>query len=267
MARIAIFDSGVGGLSIYSEVSRRLPGHEFVFVSDNLCYPYGNKAEDWLIERVQQLSQRVVNHCSPDVFVVACNTASTIILPALREILAIPVVGVVPAIKPAAKLSNTKHLGLLATPGTIARAYTNDLINEFASDCTVSKVGSSRLVELAEQKLRGNKIDLGILEDELEPLLNNKNIDVVVLACTHFPLLNNEIESIFKANNQSITLIDSAKGIANRVSSLIDDMHPGALQTSNLTAENQAFFTKEIGTQNFLIKQLEKIGLAYQGEL
>ncbi|MFT6047095.1 MAG: glutamate racemase [Arenicella sp.] len=267
MARIAIFDSGVGGLSIYSEVSRRLPGHEFVFVSDNLCYPYGNKAEDWLIARVQQLSQRVVDRCSPDVFVVACNTASTIVLPALRETLPIPVVGVVPAIKPGSKLSKTKHLGLLATPGTIARAYTNDLINEFAAECTVSKVGSSKLVELAEQKLRGKKIDLGILEDEIEPLLKDKEIDVLVLACTHFPLLNNEIESIFKVNNHSLELVDSAKGIANRVSSLIDDMHPGALATSNLTAKNQAFFTKEIGTQNFLINQLEKIGLAYQGEL
>ncbi|MFT5135124.1 MAG: glutamate racemase [Arenicella sp.] len=267
MARIAIFDSGVGGLSIYSEVSRRLPRHDFVFVSDNQCYPYGNKAEDWLIERVQQLSQRVVDHCSPDVFVVACNTASTIVLPALRETLAIPVVGVVPAIKPGAKLSNTKHLGLLATPGTIARAYTNDLINEFAPNCSVSKVGSSALVELAEEKLRGKKIDLSILESELEPLLNDKKIDVVVLACTHFPLLNNEIESIFKAHNHSIKLVDSAKGIANRVSSLIDDMHSGALATSNLTAKHQAFFIAQIGAQNVLIKQLEKLGLAYQGEL
>lgn len=267
MARITIFDSGVGGLSIYSEVSRRLPGHEFVFVSDNQCYPYGNKAEDWLIERVQQLGQRVVEHCSPDVFVVACNTASTIVLPALRETLAIPVVGVVPAIKPAAKLSKTKHLGLLATPGTIARAYTNDLIKEFAADCTVSNVGSSRLVELAEQKLRGEKIDLSILEAELEPLLDNKKIDVLVLACTHFPLLNNEIESVFNANDHSIKLVDSAKGIANRVSSLIDDMHPAALATSNLTAKHQAFFTREIDAQNFLIRQLEKTGLTYQGVL
>jgi glutamate racemase len=181
--------------------------------------------------------------------------------------LAIPVVGVVPAIKPGAKLSKTKHLGLLATPGTIARAYTNDLINEFAAECTVSKVGSSRLVELAEQKLRGKMIDLDILEDEIEPLLNDKKIDVLVLACTHFPLLNNEIESVFKANNHSVELVASAKGIANRVSSLIDGGHPGALATSNLTAKHQALFTKEIGAEEFLIKQLEKLGLAYQGEL
>lgn len=267
MARIAIFDSGVGGLSIYSEVSRRLPGHEFVFVSDNQSYPYGNKTEDWLIERVQKLSQRVVDRCSPDVFVVACNTASTIVLPALRETLEVPVVGVVPAIKPAAKLSKTKHLGLLATPGTIVRAYTSDLIKEFAADCAVSKVGSSRLVELAEQKLRGKRIDLSVLEAELEPLLDNKKIDVLVLACTHFPLLNNEIQSVFKANNHLIKLVDSAKGIASRVSSLIDDMHPAALTTSNRTAKHQAFFTSGIDAQNLLIKQLEIIGLTYQGKL
>ncbi|MFT7526108.1 MAG: glutamate racemase [Arenicella sp.] len=267
MARIAIFDSGVGGLSIYSEVSRRLPGHEFVFVSDNQCYPYGNKAEDWLIERVQQLGQRVAERCSPDVFVVACNTASTVVLPALRETLAIPVVGVVPAIKPAAKLSKTKHLGLLATPGTIARAYTNDLIKEFAADCTVSKVGSGRLVELAEQKLRGEKIDLSVLEAELEPLLGDTKIDVLVLACTHFPLLSNEIEVILKVNNNSIKLIDSAKGIANRVSSLIDDINHTAFPTSNFRAKSQAFFTRDIGSQNFLIKQLDKFGLVYQGQL
>jgi glutamate racemase len=123
------------------------------------------------------------------------------------------------------------------------------------------------LVELAEQKLRGKKIDLSVLEAELEPLLGNKKIDVLVLACTHFPLLNNEIESVFNANNHSIKLVDSAKGIANRVSSLIDDMHPAALATSNLTAKHQAFFTREIDAQNFLIRQLEKIGLTYQGEL
>lgn len=267
MARIAIFDSGVGGLSIYSEVSRRLIGHEFVFISDNQCYPYGDKSEDWLIKRVQQLGKRVVERCSPDAFVVACNTASTIVLPALRETLDIPIVGVVPAIKPAARLSKTKHIGLLATPGTIARKYTDQLINEFASDCTVSKVGSSKLVELAEQKLRGTPVDLSVLEAELEPLLENKKMDVLVLACTHFPLLNNELEELFKSNNHRVKLLDSATGIANRVSSLIDDMQITVSTTLDTATKNQAFFTRELDTQDFLIKQLERIGLSYQGEL
>lgn len=264
MARIVIFDSGVGGLSIHQALSQHLIGHEFVFVSDNQSYPYGNKAEDWLIQRVLELGQRVVERCSPDVFIVACNTASTIALPALRENLDIPIVGVVPAIKPAAILSKTKHFGLLATPGTIARKYTDDLISKFAADCQISKVGSTKLVELAEQKLRGVSIDLGVLEAELAPLIEDGKIDIIVLACTHFPLLNKEIELMFKANNHDVELIDSAQAISNRVSVLIDEIK---LSNSSSPQQSHAFLTRAIDAEDFLIKQLEKRGLAYQGEL
>ena len=155
MSRIVIFDSGVGGLSIYQEVVKKCPNHDYVFVSDNLAFPYGTKPEAELIERVVSVVKVVEEQYKPDLLVVACNTASTIALPSLRSRFNFPIVGVVPAIKPAAKLTKSKVIGLLATPGTIARSYTQSLIDDFAQDCTVVKVGSSKLVGMAEQKICG----------------------------------------------------------------------------------------------------------------
>ena len=220
MSRIVIFDSGVGGLSIYQEVVKKCPNHDYIFVSDNQAFPYGTKPEAELIDRVVNVVKALETQYKPDLLVVACNTASTVALPHLRSRFNFPIVGVVPAIKPAAKLSKSNVIGLLATPGTIERDYTNSLINEFAHDCSVIKVGSSRLVEMAEQKMSGNPIDLDEIEQELSPFFNYENLDFLVLACTHFPLLNNEISAVFKEKSNALRLIDSGIAIANRVSEL-----------------------------------------------
>ena len=124
MSLIAVFDSGVGGLSIYQEIVKQCPDHNYVFISDNLAFPYGTKNEDDLIGRVLTVIDQVDKQYHPDLLVVACNTASTLALPALRQQFKFPIVGVVPAIKPAAKITKSKVIGLLATPGTIARSYT-----------------------------------------------------------------------------------------------------------------------------------------------
>lgn len=223
MSGIAIFDSGVGGLSIYQQIKQQLPDSQYIFVSDNLAFPYGTKPEDELCERVLDVVERVIHQYQPDLFVVACNTASTVVLPLLREKFDLPIVGVVPAIKPAAQLSKSKHIGLLATPATIKRDYTNQLIQEFAADCQIVRVGSSRLVQIAEDKLYGRGVDIQQIEQELTPFLKQKNLDILVLACTHFPLLNKEIESIFKAN-ADVKIIDSGEGIARRVSQLMNEL-------------------------------------------
>lgn len=217
MSRIVIFDSGVGGLSIYRAVQAKNPNFDYVFVSDNAAFPYGTKSESALIDRVTQVLERVAERYAPDILVVACNTASTVMLPILRERFDFEVVGVVPAIKPAAAISQSRRIGLLATPATIERDYTNNLIEEFANDCEVFRVGSSELVEISEQKMRGLAPEPITISTILEPFVSAADLDVLVLACTHFPLLKNEIDDFFKMKNMSVWLVDSSAGIANRV--------------------------------------------------
>ena len=172
MKRVLIFDSGVGGLSVYQEIYAQLPNVQYIYAFDDAAFPYGELPEDELIARTRHIVSLLVERHCVDLVVVACNTASTIVLPTLRDVLAIPVVGVVPAIKPAAMLSERKVIGLLATPATVQREYTELLISQFASHCEVLRIGSTRLVEMAEQKLRGQAISIAELEKILKPWRN-----------------------------------------------------------------------------------------------
>lgn len=248
-----IFDSGVGGLSIYQEVIRQSPQNDYIYVCDNQAFPYGTKQETQLIERVTQLVDRIVEHYAPDVLVVACNTASTVVLPILRSQYEFDIVGVVPAIKPAAQLTQTQHIGLLATPATIERPYTRDLIKQFASECDLTRVGSSELVHIAEDKLHGRSVNLQRTESIIRPFIDAQNIDVVVLACTHFPLINNEIDEILKKHSINIRLVDSCAGIAKRVAQLSHNAVDDAVQTPT------AVFTQSIDQPDFL-DLLDKLG-------
>ncbi|MEI9985101.1 MAG: glutamate racemase [Aliidongia sp.] len=158
---IAVFDSGVGGLSVAAEIAALLPGAALAYVCDNGFFPYGTKGEAELIERVDRVASQAVEAIRPDVLVVACNTASTVALPRLRDHLTMPVVGVVPAVKPAAARSAKRVIGLLGTAGTVRRAYTQELIDRFAADCTVLRVGSAELVEMAEAGAGGRSTGAG----------------------------------------------------------------------------------------------------------
>lgn len=212
---ILVFDSGVGGLSVYKEISQLLPNHNYIYVFDNEAYPYGELDQQVLIQRVQSIVASFVASHAIDIVVIACNTASTIVLPALRANNLIPIVGVVPAIKPASLLAN-KAVGLIATPATITREYTHELIKNFSSNKRVELLGSTRLVDMAEDKLRGEEISLEELQKILQPMINT--IDVAVLGCTHFPLIKSEIQQVL---GESVMLIDSGKAIAKRVQDLL----------------------------------------------
>ena len=155
---VLLFDSGMGGLSVYQEVRQLLPDLHYIYAFDNEAFPYGEKTEAFIVERVTKIVRQIALQHPLAVIVIACNTASTITLPALRAMSDIPVVGVVPAIKPAAKLTRNGLVGLLATRATVKRAYTRELIDRFASECQVSLLGSAELVELAERKLYGEAI-------------------------------------------------------------------------------------------------------------
>jgi glutamate racemase len=254
--RILVFDSGVGGLSIVREIQKKLPFARLVYASDNAFFPYGNKGETELIARVDAVFHALMAAYPVDIIVVACNTASTLALPHIRSHFSQPIVGVVPAIKPAAVASKSQVIGLLATPATVARPYTHNLIREYAPNAEVISVGSSELVQLAEQKLRGDYITPEQIKPILQPFFdhpNGRKMDVLVLACTHFPLLADELAAQLPAQVQ---LIDSGEAIARRVVSLI-----GAPNFSEQIPEHRAVFTKSSTAVDALRPQLAQFGI------
>ncbi|WP_299810822.1 glutamate racemase [uncultured Shewanella sp.] len=232
---ILIFDSGIGGLSIFDEIRKVLPDQDCCYLFDNARLPYGELEESVLIQGCVELICEQANKIDASLVVVACNSASTLVLPGLRERLSIPIVGVVPAIKPAAALSSARHIGLLATPGTIKRSYTRELIEQFADGCKVELFGSSELVMLAEAKLAGDGVDLIKLRAQLEPI-RQSNLDTLVLGCTHFPILADEMQRIL---GDGVKLLDSGVAIAQRVVFLLNEFSLNNIannRQSNLTA-------------------------------
>jgi len=255
MALIAIYDSGVGGLSIFQSAADKCPEHDYLFISDNQAFPYGTKPEQELITRVRTVVARLDQHYLIDILIVACNTASTVVLPVLRDEFGFEVIGVVPAIKPAAETSLSKRICVLATPATVERPYTKQLVREFASDCTVSMIGSSDMVLLAEDKLYGRTLDLVKLAAILQPVVSDTEVDTLVLACTHFPLLRSEIESLFYTAKRNIKLVDSGDAIASRLSSLVETL----ILPNSKEPTRTAVVTSQDINDDFLA-QLEKLG-------
>lgn len=220
--RILIFDSGVGALSVFQEIGLTEPDIHCTLVLDNAHFPYGTLSESQLIGRVVKVVGELIRKTSPDLAVIACNTASTLVLEELRKQFDIPFVGVVPAIKPAARVSKSQILGLLATPATVERSYTENLIEDFAPDCEILRVGSTDLVYMAEQKLRGKPVDKNHLAEIVKPFVDHPDCDTLVLACTHFPLLKDELLEVLP---ERIEMLDSGAAIAQRVSSLLQTGH------------------------------------------
>ena len=217
---VLVFDSGIGGLSIYNEIHNKIPHLHYIYAFDNEMFPYGDKSSEFLIKRVSQIIDTIIKTYSIDLVVIACNTASTICLPSLRSKFSFPIVGVVPAIKPASKVTKNKCIGLLATKATIQRAYTSNLIQEFAPDCDVKLLGLSELAHIAENKLQGIAVDMQQLETLLQPWLELSVIpDTIVLGCTHYPFIEEELKILFPHT----TFIDSGNAIAARVTSLLNE--------------------------------------------
>jgi len=220
---LLIFDSGVGGLSVLAEIRRLLPGAPIVYAADSAGFPYGTKSAAEIAARVPALLGRLAERYEPSLIVIACNTASTIALDSVRAALDLPIVGTVPAIKPAAALSKTRTIGVLGTDATIVQPYVDRLAAEFAADCTIVRHGSAELVELAEARLRGEPADPAAYARILDGLLGRPGgeaIDTVVLACTHFPLLREELAA---AAPRALAFVDGNEGIARRTQWLARD--------------------------------------------
>lgn len=236
---ILFFDSGIGGLSVYDEVYRLIPNGHFLYCLDNEAFPYSEKTEETIIQRTLKVCHKINQQYKIDLIVVACNTASTIVLPSLRQNFSCPIVGTVPAIKPAAEISKTKQIGLLATKGTVKREYVSNLINKYAKDCLVEKKGSTTLVEMAEQKLRGKDINLEELAMIVKDWQQLPQLDTVILGCTHFPFLKEELHQCLP---QVGYFLDSGRAIGKRVYSLLTPID----NAEHCSFENKVFSTKKL---------------------
>ncbi|MGP1930757.1 MAG: glutamate racemase [Arsenophonus sp. ET-YP4-MAG3] len=260
---ILIFDSGVGGISIYREVKKLLPNLHYIYAFDNYAFPYGEKNAEFITNRIIHFINQIQKKQILTIVIIACNTASTVSLPILRAYFQFPIIGVVPAIKLASKLTRNGVIGLLATKVTINGNYIKDLINKFAINCKVKMIASSELVELAEKKFYGQIISKEALARIVEEWLKMKEPpDTIVLGCTHFLLLSVELKKVLFAGTR---LIDSGTAVAKRAAFLINH-NKNLILIKN---HNIAYCTKiDIETKKLIpilmnegFSQLEKISI------
>jgi glutamate racemase len=253
---VLVFDSGLGGLTVFSELRTALAGARFIYVADNAAFPIGRMPEDLLIARVVDVMERLIALYPPDLVVIACNTASTLVLPALRGRFAIPFVGTVPAIKPAVVLTKTGRVAILATPGTVKRDYTRALIQSFADGIAVELVGATGLALLAEAHLKGQPVDDTAVLAEIAPCFveaDGKRTDVVVLACTHYPLL---LETMKRIAPWPVSWLDPAAAIARRAADLA-----GPVPSKAIVEPAFAIFTSGANISDDLKRTLAGRGL------
>ncbi len=259
-APILMFDSGVGGLSVLAEVRALLPDAPVIYAADNAGLPYGGKTEAQIAARVAGLLGRMTERFAPRLVCIACNTASTIALGMVREVLEVPIVGTVPAIKPAAALSVSGTIGLLGTEATIRQGYVDRLEARFAQGKRLLRVAAPDLVAAAEAKLRGEAIDPGDVSAAVAALRDQPGggeIDTVVLACTHFPLLAGELSAALRRTfDREVALVDGAAGIARRIATLTYG------QAFARADADLALFTRDDATVAALVPALTREGFS-----
>ena len=218
---ILVFDSGLGGLTVLREIVRVRPDAHYVYVADDAFFPYGHHSEEQIIARVVPLVGELIARHAPALVVIACNTASTLVMSHLRSAYSVPFVGTVPAIKPACAGSKTRRVSVLGTKGTVKREYTRRLIDDFSQGCEVTLVGSAELASLAEAALSGNDVRDEDIAAEIAPCFVGNDADrtdTVVLACTHYPLL---LDRLTRLAPWPVDWIDPAPAVARRVSDLL----------------------------------------------
>jgi glutamate racemase len=234
---LLVFDSGIGGLGVVQQIRALQPAARLTYLADNACYPYGEKPDDFLTAHILNLISRAIETTQPDAIVIACNTASTIALAALRAAFSLPFIGCVPPIKPAAGASRSGHLGLLATPATIRRPYLQNLIETFAAGRTIHSLGTPTLADLAEAKFRGQPISLPTLAGAIAPLFAGPDarlIDAIALGCTHYTFLLPE----WQALHPDIAFFDPASAVARQTLAVTS-----GLANSPHRHDTVAFFT------------------------
>jgi glutamate racemase len=253
---ILVFDSGLGGLTVFREIAKARPDASYVYVADDAFFPYARRSEEQLVGRVVPLMQQLIAIHVPDLVVIACNTASTLVLPHLRARLAVPFVGTVPAVKPACTASRSRLVSVLGTEATVQREYTRALIRDFGQGCDVTLVGAAHLAGLAEAALRGEAIDDDAIAQEIGPCFissDGRRTDTIVLACTHYPLL---LERLAQLAPWPVDWVDPAPAIARRV---VDLVGPAAANAVSGTA--RAVFTSGLEPPPALAAALARFGI------
>lgn len=254
-APVLLFDSGVGGLSVLGALRALLPEAPVIYAADNAGIPYGEKTEAQVAARVAGLLGRMTERLHPRLVCIACNTASTIALGMVREVLEIPIVGTVPAIKPAAAMTRSDTFGLLGTEATIRQGYVDRLEAEFAAGKRMIRLAAPQLVEAAESELRGEPADQRVFDavaEQMREMAGGDAIDTVVLACTHFPLLQGELSRAF---GPEVRFVHGADGIARRIAHLTEG------QAFERSRPDFAIFTRDEPENAALAPALTRYGL------
>jgi glutamate racemase len=258
-SRVLVFDSGLGGLTVFAQIAKTRPDASLVYAADDAVFPYAALGEAELISRVVSVMDRLIALHAPDLVVIACNTASTLVLGPLRiRYPALPFVGTVPAIKPAASASRSRLVSVLATIGTVARDYTQALVREHAGDCQVALVGSQHLARVAEDWMRGMPVDDSEIAREIAPCFVEKQgrrTDSIVLACTHYPLL---LDRFMRLAPWPVEYVDPAPAIARRVDALLGPAFGSGAQV----VPAPAVFTSGNAPGPALQEALRKFGIA-----
>jgi len=253
---ILVFDSGLGGLTVFREAVKVRPDAFYVYVADDAFFPYAQHSEAQLVEHVVPLMEELTATHMPDLVVIACNTASTLVLPHLRARLRVPFVGTVPAIKPACTASRSRLVSVLGTQATVQREYTHTLIREFGQGCDVTLVGSAHLAGFAEAALRGAAIDNGAIAHEIASCfvtVSDRRTDTIVLACTHYPLL---LDRLVRLAPWPVDWVDPAPAIARRVIELI-----GAPASDPSGGAARVLFTSGLAPPPALTSALARFGI------
>ncbi len=264
---VLVFDSGIGGLTVLREARVLMPERGFIYIADDAGFPYGGWEEAGLKDRILSLFDRLLETYNPEVCIIACNTAFTLAGAALRARFPdMTFVGTVPAIKPAAERTRSGLVSVLATPGTVKRAYTRDLIQSFASQCHVRLVGSENLARMAEAWIRGETISDDAVLAEISPCFieeEGRRTDIVVLACTHYPFMANVFRRLAP---WPVDWLDPAEAIARQAKRKIGSMesvdHPEGFDFAVFTSGQPDFTTRRL-MQGFGLK----IGQASPGML
>jgi glutamate racemase len=259
--KIFVFDSGLGGLTVYREIRRLRREVDYIYLADDAAFPYGALSEDGLVARVESVLDAAIAEHAPDIVVIACNTASTLVLPPLRAAYpALPFVGTVPAVKPAAERSRSQMISVLATPGTVARDYTRTLIATHAGHCRVTLVGSQTLASIAEAQMKGEPIEDSEIANEIAQCFMTEGparTDTIVLACTHYPLLQHYFDRL---GPWPVEWIDPAPAIARRVDAVLSEKFASPAVSPH-TRDGSAIFTSGKRPPGSLEKALLQMGL------
>lgn len=261
---VLFLDSGIGGLPYLEMARRQMPGVDFAYLADTANFPYGEKSPSRVVAAVTAAVGRAIDRLQPRAIVVACNTASVLALRSLRESFAVPFVGTVPAIKPAALRSRNRRVGLLATRRTVHARTLKDMIRSFASDCRVVLVPAGGVVEFVERRYFGSSpSQRAAIAERAVAAMRRRRVDVVVLACTHFLHLEPELRDALGAG---IDVIDSREGVVRQLARVLG---PQASAASAASASSAArlYVTRAGEAQERYRSYCDKYGLELAGEL